>query len=196
MFEELLNLAEESLRKSGNAYDYAAVMNLTANIVMKEMDNNEEDELNLILSQHDEFIKNNRERWKDGFAKLHLLRSICLQVGMNFQQRFLKIPKYETDEVLGVLMRQHAHACRVSAEIIHLLEGGYPDAALARWRTLYEIAITCLIIRKCGRPAAIDYIKYNEVKKAEAVAEHRKTAGMMGKNILRSRGCILPEYKK
>ncbi|EIJ0985713.1 TPA: hypothetical protein I7701_22450, partial [Vibrio vulnificus] len=72
-----------------------------------------------------------------------------------------------------------AHACRISGEIIHLLEGGYPDAALARWRTLFEMVVTCLVIQKCGREAAIDFIKHGMVQTAEGIEEHRKTAEAM-----------------
>jgi hypothetical protein len=93
---------------------------------------------------------------------------------MNFQNKILAVPEFENDELISVFMRQHAHACRVSGEIIHLLEGGYPDAALARWRTLFEMVVTCLVIKKYGREAAIDYIKHGMVKNAEGIEEQKK----------------------
>lgn len=184
MFEELLKIAEEKLRENGDEVDYESVIELAASVLIE--DNNEKEEANVkcVMSEHDAFLKRNRERWALGFTKLHALREICLQAGMNFQQQIIKIPKYETDELLGVFMRQHAHACRITGEIIHLLEGGYPDAALARWRTLYEMVVTCLVIKKCGRDAAIDYIKHGIVQTVEGIEEHRKTAEAMGQETL------------
>lgn len=180
MFEELLDLVEEKLRENGSALDYESVIDLAASVLIEDTNEQEKTNVKRVMSEHDAFIDRNRKRWTLGFTKLHALRETCLQAGMNFQQQFIKIPKYETDELIGVFMRQHAHACRITGEIIHLLEGGYPDAALARWRTLYEMVVTCLVIKKCGRSAAIDYIKHGMVQTAEGIEEHRKTAAAMG----------------
>lgn len=180
MFEEILDLAETKLRENGGTPSYESIVNLASKILIDDTKEQEEENVKRVVSDHDEFIKRNRERWSVGFSKLHALRETCLQAGVNFQEQFLKIPRYETDELIGVFLRQHAHACRISGEIIHLLEGGYPDAALARWRTLYEMVVTCLIIKKYGKEAAIDYIKQGTIHTAEGIEEHRKTAEAMG----------------
>ena len=180
MFEELLHLVEEKLRENGSVPDYESVIDLAASILIEDTNEQEETNVKLVISENDAFTERNRERWALGFIKLHALRETCLQAGMNFQQQLIKVPKYENDELIGVFMRQHAHACRITGEIIHLLEGGYPDAALARWRTLYEMVVTCLVIKKCGRESAIDYIKHGMVQTAEGIEEHRKTADAMG----------------
>ena len=184
MFEELLKIAEEKLREKGDEVDYGSVIELAASVLIESTNEQEEVNVKRIMSEHDAFLKGNRERWELGFIKLHALRETCLEAGMNFQKQFIKIPKYETDELIGVFMRQHAHACRITGEIIHLLEGGYPDAALARWRTLYEMVVTCLVIKKCGRDAAIDYIKHGMVQSVEEIEEHRKTAEAMGQETI------------
>jgi len=180
LFEELFDLAEAKLRENGGTPSYESIVNLASKIFIDDIKEQEEENAKRVFSEHDAFIKRNRERWSVGFRKLHALRETCLEAGMNFQEQFLKIPKYETDELIGVLLRQHAHACRISGEIIHLLEGGYPDAALARWRTLYEMVVSCLIIKKCGKEAAIDFIKQGMIHTAEGIEEHRKTADAMG----------------
>lgn len=180
MFEELLKMAENKLKKNVGSNDYEAIIDLATEVFIDDMLLHEKETIDNVIAENDAFIKRNRERWSLGFQKLHALREISLQAGMNFQKQFLKYDQYKNDELLGVLMRQHAHACRISGEIIHLLEGGYPDAAVARWRTLYEMVITCLLIKKYGRDAAIDYIKYGIVKRAEGLNEHQRTANEMG----------------
>jgi len=186
LFEELLKFVSEKLRENGDSPEYKSVIDLAATILIKDTKDQEANNVKRIMSEHDDFTRRNREKWALGFTKLHALRATCLQAGMNFQQQFIKIKRYETDELIGVFMRQHAHACRISGEIIHLLEGGYPDAALARWRTLYEMVVNCLIIKTCGREAAIDYIKYGVVQTSEGIDEHRKTAEAMGQKTFSS----------
>lgn len=180
MFEELLEMVEKRLKESGSKADYEAIIDLASKVLIEDTLSQERDTVGKVISESDAFIRRNRERWSLGFQKLHALRETSLQAGMNFQKQFLEYDHYQTDELLGVLMRQHAHACRISGEIIHLLEGGYPDAAVARWRTLYEMVITCLLIKKYGRDAAIDYIRHGIVKNAEGINEHQRTANEMG----------------
>lgn len=180
MFEELLDMVETRLKESGGNTDYEAIIELASKVLIEDTLSHEQETVSKIVSENDAFTKRNREKWSLGFQKLRALRETSLQAGINFQKQFLEYEDYQTDELLGVLMRQHAHACRISGEIIHLLEGGYPDAALARWRTLYEMVVTCLLIKKYGREAAIDYIKYGVVKNAEGINEHHRTASEMG----------------
>lgn len=180
MFEDFLSQLRDKFIKNNEEINLdklidIAVSDLIENFALKDQDNYKN-----IIASNDAFIKRNREKWSKGFIKLHALREICLDAGINFQKQFLKNTKYHNDELIGVFMRQHAHACRISGEIICLLEGGYPDAALARWRTLYEMVIQCLIIQKHGREAAIDFIKYGLVKTVEGIEEHHRTAEEMG----------------
>ncbi len=180
MFEELLEMVEKSLKESGNYTDYKDVIELASKALIDDALSHEEETISKLILENDAFIKRNRDRWSLGFQKLYALKETSIQAGMNFQAQFLKYEQYKTDELLGVLLRQHAHACRITGEIIHLLEGGYPDAALARWRTLSEIVVTCLVIEKHGRDAAIDYIKHGTVKNAEGINEYQRTANKMG----------------
>ncbi|HAT6977106.1 TPA: hypothetical protein JAN54_02310 [Legionella pneumophila] len=136
----------------------------------------EEEITDNITKNNEVFFKRNSQRWKEGFIKLEMLREISYQAGVDFQQQFIKYPDYVTDPLLGVLMRQHANACRIIGEIIVLLKNGYPDGAIARWRTLFEILINCMVIDKYGKDAAEDYIKHGVVKSVEGMQEYQKTA--------------------
>ncbi|WP_134056476.1 DUF5677 domain-containing protein [Rheinheimera aquimaris] len=180
MFEELLDMAEARLKEDGDNTDYEAIIDLASKVLIEDTLSHEKEKVSKVVSENDAFTKRNREKWSCGFQKLHALRETSLQAGMNFQKQFLEYDQYQTDELLGVLMRQHAHACRISGEIIHLLEGGYPDAAVARWRTLYEMVITCLLLKMYGRDAAINFIKHGIVKNAEGIIEHHRAANEMG----------------
>lgn len=179
MYEELIECVVKTLIDEGKEVGAENVIEIASKALIARTGEQERMTVAKIVSENDAFKARNRERWREGFSKLHALRETALYAGMTFRDQFLEYSEYETDPLLGVLMRQHAHACRISSEIIHLLEGGYPDAGLARWRTLYEIAVVCMFIRKYGKPAAEDYIKHGMVKSVEGMNEHRKTAEVM-----------------
>ncbi len=122
------------------------------------------------------FVERNYARWQRGFHKLEMLRQISIEAGIAFQKQFLKHPIYHTDPLLGVLMRHHANACRITGEILVLLRCGYPDGALARWRTLFEILVTSTVLHRYGNDAAIDYIKHGKIQAVEGMKEYQKTA--------------------
>lgn len=44
---------------------------------------------------------------------------------------------------------------------------------------MFEISVTCLVINKYGRDAAIDYIRHGKVKAVEGMEEYQKTAKEM-----------------
>lgn len=176
MFEGILKHVQEQLDECSEPYELSDILEKSSLFLYELMNASEDEdvkELNLLSTNFNEM---NYLRWKDGFQKLEMLRQISIEAGMEFQKHFLSIPEYETDPLLGVLMRQHANACRITGEIILLLKGGYPDGALARWRSLFEISVTCLVINKYGRDAASDYIRHGMVKAAEGMEEYQKTA--------------------
>src|SRR5690606_25692448 len=64
----------------------------------------------------------------------------------------------DNDEVMAALAHLFPRALLVTQEIICLMRGGYPDGALARWRSLHEITVTAMYIAKVGKDAAIAYL--------------------------------------
>lgn len=63
-----------------------------------------------------------------------------------------------------VLIRLHVRACQITAEIITLLENGFADGAMARWRTLHEIGIVMTLIHDHGEALAIRYVDHMAVE--------------------------------
>ena len=61
------------------------------------------------------------------------------------------------------------------------MRSGYPDGALARWRTLHEIAVTTIIIRKIGVSAAEDFIRFGLVEAVKGMETYQETAEAMGR---------------
>jgi len=57
----------------------------------------------------------------------------------------------EFDAVFEALIGLYARACRVAREVHYLLSGGFPFGALARSRTLHELAVITIVIADYGR---------------------------------------------
>lgn len=180
MFEEWVAALEENLKESNPSYDEKELVELVVKSALKQADSRENESVAALRESNDAFTQRNRERWGLGLRRLHSLRQTAIEAAQNFQHQFLAIEGLETDPLLGVQMRIHANACRITGEIIHLLEGGYPDGAIARWRTLYEMVVTSLVLKKHGREAATDYIKHGMLKNHEGMLEYQKTAEQMG----------------
>lgn len=177
IFRDLIEAARKGF--DNEEVSYQEIIEATVAAAYEAMAAHEVERVAEIDGDTDSFIARNCERWKTGFRKLRTMQQISIEAGMAFQKQFLQHEEYVHDPLLGVLMRQHANACRITDEIIHLLKGGFPDGALARWRTLFEIAVTCMVLHKHGNEAAIDYIKHGKIKAIEGMEEYQKTAKEM-----------------
>lgn len=179
MFEKIIACVMDQLENESILGNDQSILEKSANYMYQLMEKHESIFVEDLHSRKEDFELRNYLRWEAGFKKLEMLRQISLEAGMEFQKKFLCVPEYKDDPLLGVLMRQHANACRITGEIILLLKGGYPDGSLARWRTLFEISVNCLVLRKYGRDAAKDYIRHGRVKAVEGMEEYQKTAKEM-----------------
>ena len=178
LFQELLEILNIKLENI-NEDNFQEIFESISKNLVEIMQSNEVDNINQLNQEYENFNKRNYSRWKKGFDKLEMLRQISIEAGMEFQKEFLKYTEYENDPLLGVLMRQHTNACRIAGEIIHLLKGGYSDGAMARWRTLFEIAVTSLVLNKHGKECAIDYINHGKIKSIDGMLEYQKTVEEM-----------------
>lgn len=137
-------------------------------------------ELHKKTDEIEEFKKENIKRYQKGFDVLDMHIDTCIYCGCEFQKQILEQDKYSEDVYIGMLMRIHARACRVALETTTLMKSGYADAALSRWRSLYELGLAALAIKELGRNAAQDYFISGLVKSYEGMEEYQKCAGQMG----------------
>lgn len=76
---------------------------------------------------------------------------ICVaaeEVGRRYYGRLEKAAVQQQDYEFEALTGLYARACRTAAEIHHTLSGGYSMGALARCRTLHEIAVIMIVISR------------------------------------------------
>jgi hypothetical protein len=115
----------------------------------------------------DEFQGRLEERWGKGLSLLRMLLHSIREIGADVQQRHRKSKSKKYVHRRFVLGRLHVRACQVADEIITLMENGFADGAMARWRTLHEISVIATIIEDGDEELARRYIDHDivEVKK-------------------------------
>ena len=119
-------------------------------------------------------------RWGNALGKLRMLLAIVMEWADGAFERKQRNPDRECSHLDDVLLRLHVRACQVTHEIIVLLENGYADGAMARWRTLHEIAITAAVIAKFGDEIAERYVHYQIVESHKAAIAYEKNHEALG----------------
>lgn len=104
------------------------------------------------------FEKRSFERWKPAFDHLEMMWEIAQELGESNANEFDQDTDESTQVVMAALSNIFPKALLVTNEIICLLKGGFPDGALARWRSLHELTVTAMYILQEGREPAIAYM--------------------------------------
>ena len=71
-------------------------------------------------------------------------------------------------------------ACQVTDEILCLLENGFADGAMARWRTLHEIAVVAAVILQYGDEITERYIDHQAVESKRSMDKYIACSPQLG----------------
>jgi len=80
----------------------------------------------------------------------------------------------DKDLVFGVLMRIHVRACQTASAIRVLLKSGYARDALARQRTLHELAAIAYFIKKYGQETAERYMLHDTIESYKEALQYEQ----------------------
>jgi len=117
------------------------------------------------------FRFNLEARWGDAFDILRMMYTISIELGGQIEKRWRRRSK-KLATLRYVLLSLHARACQVTAEIICLMENGFADGAMARWRTLHEIRIVTSLIAEHGEELAEMYLAHEVVEAKRAMDKY------------------------
>jgi hypothetical protein len=126
------------------------------------------------------FQYNLERRWGKAFDALRMVLTVAREIGDDQFKRVHKSKKASQSHKRQVLIRLHARACQVTGEIVTLIENGYADGAMARWRTLHEIGIVSTLIADFGDEMAERYIAHEIVEAKAAMDEYKKNQDVLG----------------
>lgn len=135
----------------------------------------------LTKSQRDRFEARLKYRWRDGLIPLNIMMEVTREFSQSILNRHQET--IDTDVfslTLDTLLGLHVRACQVTAEIVNLLEAGYADGAMARWRTLHEIAVVADLIHDAGDELSRRYMDHNIIDEKKAADKYMEVAKIAG----------------
>ena len=140
------------------------------------LDHLAEDRANYLNDSHTAlagFISRLNQRWALPLELLELFIELATDAGANFNTSFRREAVRTQDVAFEVLTRLHARACQVASEVCVLLRHGFADGAHARWRSIHEIAIVSLMVRKHGNDLAERYLLHDTVQRYKLACAHQ-----------------------
>jgi len=127
------------------------------------------------------FEKRCHQRWKKALNHLEMMIVMAAELGESNAKELRKQAIDEKGYVFGAISQLHPRAILVAEEILCLLRCGFPDGALARWRTLHEINVTAMFIAKHGDKIALNYLAsffFNARRAANQLNEYSDRANL------------------
>ena len=136
-------------------------------------------------------------RWGKGLDYLRMLLTCCREIGAQTLKRHNKSKSKRHALRRWVLVRLHARACQVADEIICLMENGFADGAMARWRTIHELCVVATLITDGDEDLAERYILHDAVEVKRQADEYEATQVSLGAAPIskRERKAIDREYQ-
>lgn len=116
-----------------------------------------------------DFESNLRDEWSEPLWRLEMLIAIAREAGQEAYGDLSSEYLSSYPCMSEIMVRLQARSCQVASEILTLLRAGYSDGAMARWRTLHEIAVTACLIGETGEDTAERY-KLHEAMEARRAA--------------------------
>lgn len=119
------------------------------------------------------FRERNAETWGVPFGTFEALIVGATEVAneINFECRTSGLPLPAKVEALT---RLHARACQIANEVLWLCQGGFADGAMARWRSLHEVAVVSVFIAEHDEDLARDYLDFQAVEAERSAARYEK----------------------
>lgn len=119
-------------------------------------------------------------RWGEGLNPLRMLLTVSRELGLETHGKWKRSRAKKDRHRRDVLLRLHARACQVTGEIINLIESGYADGAMARWRTLHEISVVATLISDNDNELAHRYVAHDAVESKRSLNAYLRTHAALG----------------
>ena len=128
----------------------------------------------------EEFEQRLYTRWKKALDLYTAINLLTRESGEAFVKQHQAQAVKDKDLVFGVLMRIHVRACQTASAVGVLLKGGYARDALARQRTLHELAAIAFFIKKHGQETAERYMLHNTIESYKGALQYELYCDRLG----------------
>ncbi len=127
-----------------------------------------------------EFEQRLYDRWKKALDLYVAIDLLTRESGEVFVKQHQAQAVKDKDLVFGVLMRIHLKACQTATAVGVLLKSGFARDALARQRTLHELACTASFIRKHGQETAERFWLHNTIESYKGALQYKQYYERLG----------------
>jgi hypothetical protein len=118
------------------------------------------------------FRQRMEETWGKPLGQLRMLLTMSREWCQWAHTRYESQKASKNKQLRKILIRLLVRGCQVTDEIICLLENGFADGAMARWRTLHEIAVVAAVISQHGGAIAERYLDHQAVESKRALDKY------------------------
>jgi hypothetical protein len=126
------------------------------------------------------FEKRLSDIWGPAIERLRMCLTVARECGELCGQTLRSKSDLSSPRLIDVLARLHARACQITEEIVCLLSSGFADGAMARWRTLHEIAGVAFLLRQHGEQLATRYVEHQVIESFRAATDYRHCSDRLG----------------
>jgi len=151
-----------------------------ARTILKSLNRDWPEQREWELLTREGFCERLEERWGPAFDILRMMYTISHEIGAMVQRRRRRSRGKRNRVLNDTIMHLHVRACQVVAEILCLIENGFADGAMARWRTLHEITIVAAVISRFGEDLAVRYRAHEAIEAKRAMDRYRTSHAMLG----------------
>jgi hypothetical protein len=120
------------------------------------------------------------ERWKEALDLFDATVILTREVGERFLKKNHKPVTKEQKKLLEALVRIHMRACQTAAAISVLLKSGFARDALARQRTLHELAVVASLLNKYGPSLTERFLAHELIETCAAAEQYEKSYQRLG----------------
>ncbi len=159
---------------------YNGVVNILAKQTMRGIKN---DAAEIIKGRQDNrhnFEARLRNIWGRAFDLFEVFLACCIEAQAKLSRDIgPQIPEGKQN-LYQALAKLHARGCLIGSEVFTLLLNGYPDGAIARWRSIQEINATAKLIAEHGDGLAERYLCYDIIARCKGVKEYQRHCELLG----------------
>jgi hypothetical protein len=119
-------------------------------------------------------------RWGRALELMEMFYVMSLESGEAFNNAHRKDATLSKDYLFDALTRIHARGCQTFYEIVALLKAGLANGAMARWRSLHELAVISFFLNEHGCALAERYLDHAIVEDYKDTREYQKHCRKLG----------------
>jgi Family of unknown function (DUF5677) len=143
------------------------------------------DEENRLRADATEMLEQNREsqkgfeerlyeRWREPLDSLECLIGLSMVYGQNHRDKLAGVVNETNSAKFVALLKIHQRALQIANEILALLKAGYADGAIARWRTLFELAAISFFLKDNDNEVSQRYLDHAAIRRYADAKDYQR----------------------